>query len=69
MTFRLSAHLRQVGDPKHEADRVQNVGLAATIKPRDSVKVSIKVWNVDPGGVGLKALDSNLFNIHIKVLS
>ncbi len=57
-------HLRQVLDAQHEADGVQDVGLAAAIEPGDGVEGLVKIRELHALRVGLEALDRDFRYVH-----
>jgi hypothetical protein len=60
----LCAHSRQVLDAHDEAQRVQNVGLAATIEPGDSIESRVKVTERYSLRIALEAVDDDLLDVH-----
>ena len=58
------ACLRKVGDAKHKADGVQDIGLATAIEPRDGIEEWVKVWDIYARCIGLEALEGDLLYIH-----
>ena len=61
------AHLREVGDAEHEADGVQDVGLAGAVQARDGVEEGVERGDNGPLRVGLEPLDAHLLDVHGKV--
>lgn len=58
------ARLAEIGDAEHEADGVQDIGLAATIQTGDGVEVRVEVGHDHSVGVRFEALDCYLLDIH-----
>lgn len=61
---RPETHVRQVLDPHHEADRVQDVGLAAAIETGDGIEARVEIGQRHALRVGLEALDGHLLDVH-----
>ena len=59
-----STHLLQIGNAQHEANGVENVGLAGTIKAGDGIEVGIESRDYRTSGVGFEALQADLFYVH-----
>lgn len=56
--------LLQVGDAQHEADGVEDVGLAGAVEAGDGVEEGVEARDDGPGGVGLEALQADLLDVH-----
>ena len=56
--------LRQVGDAQHEADGVQDVGLAGAVEPGDGIEKGVEARHHRALGVALEAVHHNLLNVH-----
>lgn len=59
-----SANLLEIGDPKNEADGIEDVGLTGAIEPRDGVEEGIEARDHRPRGVGLETLQTDLLDVH-----
>lgn len=59
-----TAHLRQVLEAQHEADRVEDVGLARAVEPRDGIEAGVKVVQRDLLRVGLESIDGDVLDVH-----
>jgi hypothetical protein len=53
----LPTHMRQVLDAHHEADGVQDVGLATAIEARDGIEAGIEVGERHTLGIGFEPID------------
>ena len=62
---RVGAHGREVADAEHEADGVEDVGLARAVEARDGVEEAVEAVDVDAGGVRLEAVDVDGLDVHL----
>lgn len=58
------AHLTQIGNTKHKANGVQDVGLTTAVQTRNSIEGWIKSRNNRTRGVGFESVHNNLLNVH-----
>ena len=56
--------LRKVGDAQHEADGVENVGLAAAVEASDGVELGVEARDLRARSVRLEAVQHNPFDVH-----
>ncbi len=52
--------LREVGNAEHEANRIEDVGLARAVQARDGVEERIKGTHDRTLGIGFESVDHNL---------
>jgi hypothetical protein len=61
---RRSTCLREVGDPQHEADGVQDVTLAGAVQAGDGVEQGVERGHDRALRVGLEPIDAHLLDVH-----
>lgn len=59
------AHLAEVGDAEHEADGVEDVGLAGAVEPGDGVEQRVEPRHHRPPRVRLEPLQAYLLDVHL----
>lgn len=59
------AHLAQIGDAEHEADGVEDVGLAGAVETGNGVEQRVEPRHHRPSRVRLKALQAYLLDVHL----
>lgn len=59
------AHGAEVGDAEHEADGVEDVGLAGAVEPGDGVEQRVESRHHRPPRVRLEALQADLLDVHL----
>jgi hypothetical protein len=59
------AHLAQIGDAEHEADGVEDVGLAGAVEASDGVEQRVEPRHHCPPRVRLEALQAYLLDVHL----
>lgn len=57
-------HRRQVLDAHHEANRVQDVGLAAAIEARDGIEAGVEVAEGHALRIRLETVNRDLLDVH-----
>jgi hypothetical protein len=60
-----SAYLTEICDAEHEADGVEDVGLAGTVEPGDGVEQRVEPRHHSPSRVRLEPLESYLLDVHL----
>ena len=56
--------VREIGDAEDEADRVEDIRLAAAVESRDGVELMVEAGNDGALGVRLEPVDDDLFYEH-----
>lgn len=59
------ADLAEVGDAEHEADGVEDVGLAGAVEPGDGVEQRVEPRHHRPPRVRLEPLEGYLLDMHL----
>ena len=59
-----SSYLREVGDPQHEADGVQDVTLAGAVQTGDGVEQGVERGHDRALRVRLEAIDAHFLDVH-----
>jgi hypothetical protein len=59
------AHLAQIGDAEHEADGVEDVGLAGAVEASDGVEQRVEPRHHRPPRIRLEALQAYLLDVHL----
>jgi len=59
------ADLAEVGDAEHEADGVEDVGLAGAVEPGDGVEQRVEPRHHRPPRVRLEPLECYLLDVHL----
>lgn len=59
------ADLRKVRDAQHETDGVQDIRLSRSIQTSYRVEIRVEAGHYDALGVGLEAVDGDLFDVHL----
>jgi len=59
------AHLAEICDAEHEADGVEDVGLAGAVKPGDGVEQRVEPRHHRPPCVRLEPLEGYLLDVHL----
>lgn len=62
------SHRIKLLDAQNEAQRVQDIGLAGAVEPRDGIEGPVKLADDSTPGVGLEAVDRDLFDTHIDTM-
>lgn len=59
------AHLAEICDAEHEADGVEDVGLAGAVEPGDGVEQRVEPRHHRPPRVRLEPLEGYLLDVHL----
>ena len=59
-----SPNLLQIRDPEHEANRVEDVGLAGPVEPRNRVEKRVEPWDHGSRRVGFEPFQAYLLDVH-----
>lgn len=59
-----STNLLQVGNSKHETNRIEDVRFAGTVQTSDGVEESIEAGNNCSGSVGFETFQANFLDVH-----
>lgn len=61
---KLSTNIGKIRDAKHEAYRIQNIGLSRTVEACDGVELPIEAFDLRADSVRLEAFEHDRFYVH-----
>lgn len=57
--------MAEIRNAQKEANRVQNIGLAAAVESRDGVEQRVEAVDLRPLRVGLESFKNNRLDVHL----